>query len=306
MPYLDVAIRSLIDHASVENKYDIYILNTGLDEKLKQTLKEQEQSNVSITFYDMSFYVESIKDKFKSVLHFGVVTYYRLFIQGLFPQFKKVLYLDCDIVVLRDVADLFDVELGENMLAGAVEQFVANIPEYSNYANYALGLDSSKYVNAGILVMDLEKFREENVEEKFTYMLTNFNFELVDSDQAYINFLCRGRILILPPSWNKTNYQPDRYGEKNIVHYALAEKPWHSDVENDEYFWHYANKSKFYDVIKETRENFTDEQREQKRLAELDLRKKAVEITAQDNTFYKKIILRGLMPVSQQKAYKGA
>ncbi len=301
MPYLDVAIRSLIDHTSVENFYDIYILNTGLKSERKQNIKEQERQNVRINFYDMSFYIDEIKESFKKVLHFGIATYYRLFIQNLFPQFKKVLYLDCDIVVLDDVARLFDVDLEGNMLAGAIEQFVANTQEYRDYAKYALGLDVQSYVNAGILVMDLQKFRENKIEQKFTYMLTHYNFELVDCDQAYLNFLCRGRILVLPKEWNKTNYQSDKYGSKKIVHYALAEKPWQSDVDNSEYFWYYAKKSKFYSLIKHTRDSFTDEQREQKRLAELSLRQKATAITEQENTFYKKIILGVLKRISQRQ-----
>ncbi len=301
IPYLDVAIRSLIDHTSVNNKYDIYVLNTGLSERSKQMVKSQEKQNVSINFCDISLYVEEIKDKFKKIMHFGVACYYRLFIQNLFPHLTKVLYLDCDIVVLRDVADLFDVDLGDNMLAGAVEQFVANTKEYSMYAKYALGLDSQKYINTGILLMDLTKFREHKIEQKFTYMLTNYNFELIDPDQAYINFLCRGKILLLPKCWNKTNYKVDRVGSKHIVHFALAEKPWQSDVDNCEYFWYYAKKSQFYDMIRNVRQNFSDIQREQKKLAELALRQKAIDITNQDNTFYNKIVLGVLKRITQRQ-----
>ena len=301
LPYLDVAIRSLIDHSSINNKYDIYILNTGLQAEGVKKIKSQEKQNVSINFCDISFYVEEIKDKFKEILHFGVACYYRLFIQNLFPNLTKVLYLDCDIVVLNDVAKLFDVDLNGKMLAGAVEQFVANTKEYSDYAKYALGLDSQKYINTGILLMDLTKFREQKIEQKFTYMLTHYNFDLIDPDQAYINFLCRGKILILPKCWNKTNYMEDRYGSKDIVHFALAEKPWQSDVENCEYFWHYAKKSPFYEKIKEVRQNFTDQQRENKRKAELLLRQKAVDITEQDNTFYNKIVLGVLKRITQKQ-----
>lgn len=294
MPYLDVAISSLIAHANKHNIYQIYILNTGLKEEYKQMVKAQETENVFINFFDMSYYINSIKDKFIEVLHFGMASYYRLFIQSLFPQFKKVLYLDCDIVVLRDVAELYNIDLEENMMAGAVEQFVSNIDEYSNYASIALGLNPKKYINSGVLVMDLEKFRQNKIEQKFTYMLTSFNFELLDPDQAYLNFLCRDKIKILPSGWNKTNYKPEYDGELSIVHFALAEKPWQSDVNNGNYFWDYAKKSKFYDIIKKVRESFTEEQRDKKRNAEINLRRKAVEIANSENTFYNKI-LKGVL-----------
>ena len=305
MPYLDVAISSLVAHTSDDNFYEITVLNTGLNLDYRQKMKRHEKENVSINFFDMSFYIDGIKSKLKSVLHFGLATYYRLFIQNLFPQYKKVLYLDCDIVVLEDVAHLYEVELGDNILAGAIEQFVYNTQEYSDYAKYALGLDVSKYVNAGILVMDLEKFRENRIEQKFVHMILNYNFELVDCDQAYLNFLCRDKILILDRGWNKTNYPIPYEGKINIVHFALAEKPWQSDVLNGELFWNYAKKSQFYDIIKANREKFTDADREKKRQGELNLRKKAVEITNSDCTFYRKIILGILNVMMKEKEVYG-
>ena len=291
MPYLDVALTSLVEHTTNENMYKIYVLNTGLSTEYKNMMKRLEKDNVEITFYDMSFYIDGIKEKLKSVMHFGLATYYRLFIQSLFPQYTKVLYLDCDIVVLKDVAELYSFDLGDNMLAGAIEQFILHTPEYSTYTKYAIGVDSSKYINAGILIMDLEKFRKERIEQKFVHLLVNYNFDLCDPDQAYLNFLCKDKILILPNGWNKTNYPVACEGDLNIVHFALAEKPWQSDVKNCELFWKYAKKSAFYDIIKQNREKFSEEQREAKRQAELNLRKKAVEIANSDNTLYKKIIL---------------
>ncbi|MBR1925837.1 MAG: glycosyltransferase family 8 protein [Clostridia bacterium] len=302
MPYLDVAISSLVSHTSEENFYEITILNTGLRFDYKQKIKKHEKENVSINFFDMTFYIDGIKSKLKEVLHFSLATYYRLFIQSLFPQYKKVLYLDCDIVVLDDVALLYETDLKDNMLAGAIEQFVYNTQEYSDYAKYALGLDVSKYVNAGILVMDLEKFRENKIEQKFIHMILNYNFDLVDCDQAYLNFLCRDKILILDRGWNKTNYPIPYEGKVRIAHFALAEKPWQSDVLNGELFWDYAKKSEFYEVIKQNRENFSEEDREKKRQGELNLRKKAVEITNSDCTFYRKIIL-GILNNADKEAY---
>lgn len=301
MPYLDVAISSLVSHTTDSIFYKIYVLNTGLREDYKNTMKRLEKHNVEINFFDMSFYVAEIKEKFKQVMHFGLATYYRLFIQSLFPQYKKVLYLDCDIVVLEDVAKLYEFDLGENMLAGAVEQFVLHTEEYSTYTKSALGIDSSKYINAGILIMDLEKFREQQIEQKFVNLLVNYNFDLIDCDQAYLNFLCRDKILILPNGWNKTNYPISCEGDLNIVHFALAEKPWQSDVKNGELFWEYAKKSAFYDVIKQNRESFTDEQRQAKRQAELNLRRKALEIAGCDNTMYNKIILEFLQGAFKAK-----
>ena len=124
--YLDVAICSLIANASRDFKYRIIILNTGLREENISKVKRNEKSGVKIDFVDISRDIEQIKSKFKDVYHFSIVTYYRLFIASLFPQYDKVIYLDCDLVVLGDISELYCIELGDNILGAAPEQFVQN------------------------------------------------------------------------------------------------------------------------------------------------------------------------------------
>ena len=89
IPYLDVALRSLISNASKNYNYVINILNTGLKEDNKKIIKLLENDNFTIIFRDISDKVEYIKNKLKNVYHFSMVTWYRLFIQSLFPQYDK-------------------------------------------------------------------------------------------------------------------------------------------------------------------------------------------------------------------------
>ena len=104
IPFLDVAIRSLIANASREFSYRLIVLNTGLDAENVRLVKQNEEEGFTIDFLDISEQVEQIKPRFKNVYHFSVVTYYRLFIASLFPQYDKVVYLDCDLVVLGDIS----------------------------------------------------------------------------------------------------------------------------------------------------------------------------------------------------------
>ena len=124
IPYLDVAIASLIENASKAQTYRIVVLNTGLDPENIRKIRRNERAGFQIDFVDISEEVESIKARLKDVYHFSVVTYYRLFIASLFPQYDKVIYLDCDLVVLGDVSELYRVDLGDNILGAAPEQFV--------------------------------------------------------------------------------------------------------------------------------------------------------------------------------------
>ena len=126
IPYLDVAVSSLIANASKEFNYRIIILNTGLNKANVDKIKQNEGDRFKIDFVDISGDVEKIRSKLKNVYHFSVVTYYRLFIASLFPQYDKVIYLDCDLVVLGDISELYHTELDDNILGACPEQFVQN------------------------------------------------------------------------------------------------------------------------------------------------------------------------------------
>lgn len=286
IPYLDVAIASLIANASGDFQYRIIVLNTGLDPGNIAKVKKNECPGVAIEFVDISRRLEKIKSYFKNVYHFSVVTYYRLFIASLFPQYDKIVYLDCDIVVLGDISELYHTPLGDNILGAAPEQYVQNTGEFRRYAQVALGVDPDGYVNAGVLIMNLDAFRKNRIEEKFVKLITEYEFDLLDPDQAYLNYLCRGKIHILPNGWNKEPMPLACEGEKNIVHYALYKKPWqYDDVQDGEYFWTYAKKSPFYQEILQNRAAFGPEDRVKKEAAAKEILEHAIVIAASPNTF---------------------
>ncbi len=290
IPYLDVAIASLIDNASKEYIYRLIVLNTGLCPENIAKVKKNEQEGFIIEFIDISKDLENVKSHFKNVYHFSVVTYYRLFIASLFPQYKRIIYLDCDLVVLGDISKLYNVELGENILGAAPEQYVQSTTEFRLYAELALGVDPDRYVNAGVLVIDLEKYRDNKIEDKFIKLITEYDFDLLDPDQAYLNYLCQDKILILPNGWNKEPMQTRCEGDKNIVHYALYKKPWqYDDVIDGEHFWHYAKMSPFYKQILDNKSKFGFEEKAKKEADAREIIEHAKVITASDYTFSKRI-----------------
>jgi len=290
IPYLDVAIASLIENASKAYAYRIIVLNTGLEKSNIELVKQNEREGFSIDFVDISRDVEKIKSRFKNVYHFSVVTYYRLFIASLFPQYEKIVYLDCDLVVLGDVSELYHTPLGDNILAAAPEQFVQNTAEFRLYAERALGLPPSDYVNAGVLVINLFAFRKEEIEKKFVRLITDYDFDLLDPDQAYLNYLCHEKITVLPNGWNKEPMPLPCEGKKNIVHYALYKKPWqYDDVMDREYFWRYAKASPFYEKICENRAAFGEKERKEKEKMAKEILLHAKKIVDSEETFLKKL-----------------
>ena len=290
IPYLDVAIASLIANASKAHEYRIMVLNTGLREENVRKILQNERAGFKIDFIDISEEVKSIKARLKDVYHFSVVTYYRLFIASLFPQYDKVVYLDCDLVVLGDISELYGLDLGDNILGAAPEQFVQNTKEFRRYAEEALGVDPDGYVNAGVLLMNLEAFRKNNIEDQFIRLITEYDFDLLDPDQAYLNYLCLGKIHILPNGWNKEPMPLACEGKKNIVHYALYKKPWqYDDVMDGEYFWYYAERSPFYEQICHSRQSFGEADRVEKEATALEILEHALRIVDSEDTFSRKL-----------------
>ena len=291
LPFLDVAIASLIDHASPKYHYRLIILNTGLSADGMEKILRRRREGIAIELVDISREVETIQASFKDVYHFSVVTYYRLFIASLFPQYQKIVYLDSDLVVLGDVAELYHTDLQGAILAAAPEQYVRNTPEFRLYAEKALNVNPDGYVNAGVLVIDLEQFRRHRIEEKFVELITRYDFDLLDPDQAYLNYLCDGYIHVLPNGWNKEPLPLPLEGDLNLVHYALYKKPWqYDDVMYGEHFRYYAERSPFYEEILQRRNAFGDKERAEKEATATEILQHALDIVNSENTFARKLI----------------
>ena len=290
IPYLDVTIASLIENASKEYTYRMIVLNTGISEESIEKVKRNERPGFAIDFIDISSALENIRKHFKNVYHFSVVTYYRLFISSLFPQYDKAIYLDCDLVVLGDISELYNTELGENILAAVPDQNIKTVEAFKRYIEIAISVDPNKYINAGVLLINLDAFRKNEIEKKLVKLITSFNFDLVDPDQAYLNYLCKNKIHFLPNGWNKIPSPFPCEGKKNIVHYALYKKPWqYDDVVDGEYFWQYAEKSPFRDLILQRRASFGDKEKLEKEAASIDIVEHADRIASSDYTFSSKL-----------------
>lgn len=286
MPFLDVAVRSLVANASSDYRYRIIVLNTGVKEENIRLVKENERENVKVDFVDISEAVASIKDHFKNIYHFSVATYYRIFIASLFPEYDKAVYLDCDLVVLEDIAKLYEIDLGENILGGTREEFIYSTEEFRLYAKEAVGVAPEDYVNAGVLLMELANYRKNRIEKQFIDLITRYNFDTVDPDQAYLNFLCRGKIKMLPSDWNREPIGSAPAEAPCVMHYALYKKPWQYDgVLGEAYFWKYAEVSPFYTEILKRKASFDEAAVKKSQAAAVEIKEHALRIVRDGNSF---------------------
>ena len=192
-PFLAVALKSVIDNASKDYKYLIKVLHTNVQEEHMKQIKKYEEENINIEFVDLNYYIEKVQDKLYTRDYYTNTTYFRLFLPDLYPQYDKVLYLDSDIIVVGDISELYNTDMGTNLVAAAPDDIIQYNKVFQDYAELVVGVAKYQhYFNAGVLLMNLDELRKFKFEEKFLYLLGTVKFS-VAQDQDYLNRLCKGR-----------------------------------------------------------------------------------------------------------------
>ncbi|MBO4293563.1 MAG: glycosyltransferase family 8 protein [Clostridia bacterium] len=264
---LSVAIKSLEENSNKDKSYRVIVLTSSMNEENRKEIKSLETKNVRIDFEDVSSSLEKIDKELKLRLrdYYSIAIFYRLFIPNLFPYYEKAIYLDADMVILDDVAKLYEMEMDNNMLIATTDMVVNESESFCKYSKVALGLEPEKYINSGMLVMNLREMRKEKIEQKFIYLLLKYNMEVIAPDQDYLNLLCKDRIKYIEENWDKMPDFGKDYDVKDlhIIHFNMMRKPWHyEEVPYSDVFWEYAKKTNYYDVLKKELENYSKEQKQ--------------------------------------------
>ena len=264
VPYAEVAIRGIKENSSKEYNYNIHILYSNLTQKDKEILKYLEDENYKIIFREMKEVLENITDRIENRFKntFTPEIYFRLFIPEIFTEYDKGIYIDSDIVVPGDISELYNNELGNNLIGACIDKSVYDIPEIMNYYENAVGISRDKYVNSGVLLMNLKELRKKKFTKHFLNLLNKYHFDTVAPDQDYLNVICNGKILYLGDEWDAMPTENGKELENpKLIHYNLFQKPWcYDNIGYEDYFWKYAKKSKCYEQILDFKANYSQEQ----------------------------------------------
>lgn len=288
VPFLSVAIASLLDNSSAENYYRIFVLITQLKAENINKIKKLEKPNSSIEFISLAKELDKIQGMFHLRDYYSKETYYRIFIPNLFPQYKKVLYLDCDITVLGDVSELYNTHIHGFYVGAAQEEVMQTYDVFGNYVEKADGINRKNYFNAGILLINCRRWRNKFIAEKFVDLLNRYKFRVVQ-DEDYLNVLCKGHVRSISLGWNKTAYKNDAFDDKDLrlIHWKINWRPWkYKNVLYEEYFWKYAKMTDFYDQLIQMRDSRTQADFEKDELLMKNLEKMAEEDANDPNNYH--------------------
>jgi lipopolysaccharide biosynthesis glycosyltransferase len=255
---LTVVARSALENLDRDRKMILFVIDGGITSANKRKiLRSLDLSRCQVQFIPKpASWIESIEDtlsylkkespaELKHVVT-SVATYYRLFIPELLPDWlDRVIYLDCDLVVKNDLSELWEADFQNNYVLAVQdlwEPYVSTgLPNYKK-----LGIPAEcKYFNAGVLLVNLKKWRTDGITQKTVEYLKHNKECIRAHDQGVLNAMfakqwgeldCRWNltpaIVDLFASWQNSPFPEDVYNRliRNpyIIHFATDRKPWNS------------------------------------------------------------------------------
>lgn len=243
--YLGVVLQSIVEHNRGRH-FDIYVLDGGISKsKINKLTKYASKIGFQLNFVtvDLNLFKEKCPLKEESK-HITLPTYFRFSVSSLLPaHINKVMYLDCDVIVQSNLVEFWSVDL-TNVIAAVVPDTY----EVAEHQQHKLGMKSDElYFNAGIMLINLEKWREERIEEKLFENTDVIRDNIVFVDQDVLNFTLKGKVKYLGYEWNlqQTAFHFTRGDLKGsdlesaksnpkIIHYSGHIKPWDNSFSS----WH--------------------------------------------------------------------
>lgn len=219
-----VMVSMLANHP--DDYFHFYIFSSDLTD---ESIKYLNRLHYKYKNFEVSK-VEVPTDLFKSlklnIEYISIETYYRYAIAELLPDLDKILYIDADLVINKNISQFYDMDISDYYVAG-VEDYLIKTEKHKT----KIGLTSEDvYINAGVLLMNLQKFRQDDMCQKLIKATENLWDKIKYQDQDIINIMCKGKIKQVDSIYNFTraNMKAEQNKLKNacILHYTGRQKPW--------------------------------------------------------------------------------
>ena len=233
-----VSMKSIMFSQNIDTYILFYILvSSNIKREEKEVIDKvcQQHKNCEIKYFEID---ERFKDfNTNGYIKWSTAMFYRLRLPDLLPNEKKILYLDCDTLIYKDLTKIYNYDITGKYFTGMLE------PRDLSY----LGINVKNYINTGVMMLNLEELRLGNVSKKLEEFLTKYNFKLLFPVNDSINTVCHGKNGYFPPDlvqWgfcnvhladkyiNELQIKIDRnevikaYKDPYIYHLITKNKPW--------------------------------------------------------------------------------
>ena len=272
-----VSFYSMLENASPEFNYKLYVLHTDITEENQNKLKDLVDSftNASIEFINMENRFNDIWNVLDSKCHYSKEMFYKLLTPSIFPSYDKIIVTDVDVVFLGDISEsYFSIDPNDDDIyfSGIKHVLPANswlAQYYKSYdEKFGEGAVDKLKICAGYIVMDLKNMRRDNAEKMFVDYLADNSHRLLQPEQDTMNFCCTEKNIYYLPLNNlvcsycydvfntKKSLKSDmNYSAKQIkcalnkpiqLHFATHKKPWNdSSITMADVWFLYLEKTGF-------------------------------------------------------------
>lgn len=223
---LGATLVSMIGHCSQPDRLMLHIMCSQL--------AEEHKGNIAAVLEGAGYTGGYRFIDYDAGEHFGhlpallgdLTTYGRLLIPD-FVEVDKVTYLDSDLVIACDIIELCDIDIGDQLIGGVTRGQVGTALDRHYFLDRGVAA-TMPYFNAGILLMNLAKWRAEKVEARWKAIVADEPTALRAHDQTTLNFLCQGDFYRLPEEYNTPflAHHSSEGRQSGILHFIGSPKPW--------------------------------------------------------------------------------
>lgn len=242
---LAVMLRSLAAHLPDGVAVRVFVLSSGLAEETHRLVNQAcLGSTLDVRHINV---MRSIVSDLKTSHHVSTTTYFRLLLESALPDVHKLIYLDADTIIQAPITELWDVHLDGLMLAAVrhasrLSSCFSGPRGVPSFAKLGLPGDSPVF-NAGVMVIDLDKWRGGDVSKRALAYLRTYREDVLWWDQDALNVVLHNQWKELPAEWNVmtnhfsafTNWRDSilaehdyarAIGSPSLIHFASEDKPW--------------------------------------------------------------------------------
>jgi lipopolysaccharide biosynthesis glycosyltransferase len=226
-PGIHVALLTLLERCASGRPVRVFFFHTGFDEadlaKLRATM---DSTGHPYELHARACDTKLFRDFPK--LHGNLLTYVRLLVAEL-VEVERILFLDSDVIVAKDVAELFDSDLGGHALGAVASGRVRYTNDQALLKRLGMGEDD-RYFNGAVLLMDARRWRERGYSRACLEFTQAHRHERITVDQTALNFVLKDDLCDLPEENNRSFYPTspalDLAHVRGILHLCGSPKPW--------------------------------------------------------------------------------
>ena len=239
--HLGIMLTSLLMNTASRERLEFFVIDGGISDKNKEILESiVGKYGLKMHFFHLN---PERYQSFKVMSYFGQVTFFRIFVTELFdPSVEKILFLDCDMIIKGDIAELWETDISGYYAAAVEDVGIENDGLFGTQLKRSLGIKRrSRYFNAGVMVINMTLWRNQNIPDQTrSYLLSHFN-DVIFPDQDALNAVLCDKWKPLHPKWNQqatlqlfnkkkwviSEDLIEAVSDPSIIHFSEPSKPWH-------------------------------------------------------------------------------